>query len=117
MQSSYREGNGGNMREFAQCGNFFRIAAHRVTFFEKKTVFRYAPGECVKQISGLYRFQLRHSVFQKLQKVEQFTGHQYIITNHQPVKVVSYPLCSFQDIEIKILLDESRLICHLKSFD
>ena len=43
---------------------FLRLAALRVTFFEKtkKKHFRYGLGECVYQISGLYRFSFSQEV-------------------------------------------------------
>ena len=48
------------MRKIHVTRQFFEASGPRDRFFEKnkKPVFRYGLGECVYQISGLYRFSL-----------------------------------------------------------
>ena len=53
------------MRKILATRQFLRLAALRVTFLKKKTVFRHGLGECVYQISGMYRFSFDQEAFKK----------------------------------------------------
>ena len=59
-----KQGNGGNMRKIHVTRQFFKARGPQGHFFEKtkKPVFRCGLGECVYQISGLYRISYGQKV-------------------------------------------------------